>query len=165
MHHIRPATAADLPAVAELAEHIWRTYYPSMISVALIDYMLAQRYNPQALAALLSIPGHRLDLLEADGALAGFAHHIEHAAHETKLDKLYLSPTLHGQGLGMRLMQHVQALAEAKGHHTLLLYVAKTNRKAIDFYQRAGFALREAVCIDIGNGFVMDDYLMAKPLS
>jgi hypothetical protein len=35
---------------------------------------------------------------------------------------------------------------------------------AISFYQRLGFAVREAVVFEIGNGFVIDDYVMEKPL-
>ncbi len=46
---------------------------------------------------------------------------------------------------------------------TLWLQVNKRNTDAIGFYRSAGFeVIREAV-MDIGGGFVMDDYLMAKP--
>ena len=47
---------------------------------------------------------------------------------------------------------------------TLILNVNKNNVQAIRAYEKNGFAIREAVVVDIGGGFVMDDYVMAKPL-
>ena len=40
----------------------------------------------------------------------------------------------------------------------------KHNAAAIAAYRNCGFVTREEVVVDIGNGFVMDDYVMAKPL-
>ena len=40
----------------------------------------------------------------------------------------------------------------------------KHNAGAIAAYRRLGFAMREEVVVDIGNGYVMDDYVMAKAL-
>jgi len=37
--------------------------------------------------------------------------------------------------------------------------------QAIRAYERYGLAIREAVVVDIGNGFVMDDYVMALNLA
>ena len=47
---------------------------------------------------------------------------------------------------------------------TLMLQVNKQNIKAISFYRKAGFSVREEAVFDIGNGFVMDDYVMIKSL-
>jgi ribosomal protein S18 acetylase RimI-like enzyme len=46
----------------------------------------------------------------------------------------------------------------------LILQVNKRNEKAIKLYRRAGFAVREEIVVDIGGGFVMDDYVMEKRL-
>jgi hypothetical protein len=32
-------------------------------------------------------------------------------------------------------------------------------------YERMGFSIAEAIVMDIGGGFVMDDYRMEKPVS
>ena len=47
---------------------------------------------------------------------------------------------------------------------TLILNVNKNNGQAIRAYEKRGFAIREAVVNDIGRGYVMDDYVMAKPI-
>ena len=50
----------------------------------------------------------------------------------------------------------------AGGAHRLILSVNKRNAKAIAAYKRNGFVIAESVVTDIGGGFVMDDYIMAK---
>ena len=46
----------------------------------------------------------------------------------------------------------------------LWLQVNKQNTGAVGFYTAAGFeVIREAV-FEIGGGFVMDDYVMRKPV-
>jgi RimJ/RimL family protein N-acetyltransferase len=63
------------------------------------------------------------------------------------------------------LLQHCGREVRAAGAHRLILYVNKRNAKAIAAYQRNGFVIAESVVTDIGGGFVMDDYVMAKNLS
>jgi hypothetical protein len=43
--------------------------------------------------------------------------------------------------------------------------VNRNNSSAADAYRRSGFTVSEAARFDIGNGFVMDDYVMSKPLA
>jgi len=82
-----------------------------------------------------------------------------------KLHKLYLLPEMHGRGLGSLLLQHVEREVRAGAGHRLVLSVNKRNARAIAAYRRNGFDIADSVVTDIGNGFVMDDYIMAKDLS
>jgi GNAT superfamily N-acetyltransferase len=82
----------------------------------------------------------------------------------TKLDKLYVLPARHGRGVGRALIARVEEAARADGSRTLILNVNKGNARAIAAYLACGFATRESVVVDIGGGFVMDDYVMAKAL-
>jgi len=43
---------------------------------------------------------------------------------------------------------------------SLILTVNKDNRTAISAYQHYGFEITGDSIVDIGNGFVMNDYLM-----
>jgi diamine N-acetyltransferase len=81
-----------------------------------------------------------------------------------KLGQLYVLHAHRGQGLGRFMLGHVERRARDLGSPRLWLQVNKLNTSAIGFYTAAGFdVFREAV-FDIGSGFVMDDYLMAKKL-
>lgn len=157
------ATAADLPAVAELAGAIWRKYYPGIITPEQIEYMLARGYALEALERFITEESAGLDLLYVGHKLTGFAAYYRPGpAPELKLDKLYVRPEFHGRGCGSRLIARAEAAASAAGCDTLILNVNKYNTSAIRAYEKNGFAVREAVVVDIGGGFVMDDYVMVK---
>lgn len=162
---LRPARRDDLSAVQRLAHVIWHAHYPGIITAAQIDYMLARGYAPEALAAFLDRPDRGLELAAVDGEPVGFAAwYVADEPGEVKLDKLYVLQSHQRHGLGRRLIERVADLARAAGAATLILNVNKRNAQAIRAYERHGFAIRAAVVNDIGNGFVMDDYLMAKSL-
>ena len=44
------------------------------------------------------------------------------------------------------------------------MQVNKQNDKALAFYRRANFTVREEAVFDVGHGYVMDDYVMVKEL-
>jgi GNAT superfamily N-acetyltransferase len=162
---ILPASEGDIPVVAELAHRIWHRHYPGIISHGQIDYMLARGYSPEALARFLHDDGAGLALARAAGQPLGFAawYRAETPA-TTKLDKLYVLQEWHGHGIGRRLIDHVESQARADGATTLVLNVNKRNASAIAAYRKCGFAVHEEVEVDIGSGFVMDDFVMGKAL-
>lgn len=161
---IRPATPEELPLIASLADTIWRAHYPGIITIEQIDYMLAQRYNAAALSEQMAKEGNWFDLMLVEGQPSGFAHYFRYSDDEIKLDKLYLLPTLHGRGYGSKFLHHVKSRVRELGCSSLVLAVNKHNKKAVDAYRRSGFEVRESVVVDIGNGFVMDDYVMVLSL-
>lgn len=165
MVSISAATEADLPIVQDLARRIWYRHYPGIISVEQIAYMLERGYAVRVLADFLTASGAGLVLARVDDAQVGFAAWYRSSEPATtKLDKLYVLHEYHGQGIGRRLIGRVEAAACADAASTLILNVNKHNAASIAAYRRLGFAIREEVVVDIGGGFVMDDYVMAKPL-
>ena len=165
---IAPAQPRDLPAIAALARLIWDAHYPGIISRAQIDYMLSRAYGPEKLACELAASGHWFDLLRRAGGeepIVGYANYwLVEGAPEMKLDKFYLLEQCRGQGLGSRLLRHVEARSRALGCLALALNVNKRNTRSIAIYRSRGFRVREECVIDIGGGFVADDYVMEKRL-
>lgn len=163
---ITPVAPADVAAVAALARVVWQAAYAGIISQAQIDFMLDERYNAPRLLDELTMPGFWWDQARVDGALAAFAAtQLTATPGEMKLDKLYVDPARQRLGLGGRLIEHVCARAVAQGCDTLILAVNKRNERALAAYRKHGFTQRAAVRVDIGQGFVMDDFIMAKPLT
>ena len=160
------ATEADLPAISKLAGVIWRECYPGIITHAQIDFMLARMYALDVMRGEIRSKGIHYDCLFVDGKMAGFTSYGPASEPGVmKLHKLYLLPELQGHGLGSRLLQHCEQQARAAGTRRLILAVNKRNAKAIAAYQRNGFVVAESVVTDIGGGFVMDDFIMAKELA
>jgi len=163
---IRPCDSDDLATVRVLAQVVWRAHYPGIIPERQIEYMLARMYDDDALRRFLDVPGAGLALASIGERPVGFAAwYRSHEPATAKLDKLYVLPEWHGRGVGRALIAYVEAAARADRCTMLVLNVNKRNAKAIAAYARAGFVTREAVVVDIGGGFVMDDYVMAKALA
>ena len=162
---IEPVTAGEVEPLAALAREIWYAHYPAIITPAQIEYMLEQRYLPATLRAELAQPGLWWDKLLVGGNMAGFASYfLTGTAGEMKLDKLYVHPSLQRRGYGGLMIARAAALAREQGCNRLALAVNKNNGSAIAAYRKHGFEVARAVVKDIGNGFVMDDYLMEKRL-
>jgi len=157
---LRPEEAE---ALAELAERIWRHSYPGIISAAQIDYMLASRYHPPLIRQTLA-RGDHWDVVRDGETLAAFAHSFHLEGGAVKLDKLYVHPDWQRRGLGRLLVERVEARARTHGRSHLLLRVNRKNAQAIAAYGKCGFTVVREVVEDIGGGFVMDDYVMIKPL-
>jgi GNAT superfamily N-acetyltransferase len=159
------ATGQHLPVIAELAGLIWRACYPDIISHAQIEYMLARMYALDTLRKEVCSQGICNDLLLVNDKPAGFASFGPTPEPGImKLHKLYVLRELHGRGLGSRLLRHVEEEVCMAGAYRLILSVNKRNTRASTAYKRNGFAIVDSVVTDIGGGFVMDDYLMAKEL-
>ena len=162
---ISAVTPTDIEPLITLARRIWQHTYPGIISREQIDFMLEQRYDPQHLRDELTLPQRWWDQAMVAGELAGFASCLIIADGEMKLDKLYVDPLRQRMGIGARLLDRVISHALKAGCRTLMLAVNKRNEGAIAAYRKQGFAVRESVCVDIGGGFVMDDFIMVRSLA
>lgn len=159
------ARREQLPEVQRLAAIIWRAHYPGIITPDQIDYMLEHGYALDTLAEFLDGRDRGLLLAQADAAIVGFAAwYFAGQPDEAKLDKLYVLQSRQRRGLGGRLIARVEDDARAAGARTLVLNVNKNNTQAVRAYEKHGFGVRAAVVVDIGHGFVMDDYVMAKSI-
>jgi len=163
---ILPAWEEHLPVISELAGIIWRACYPGIISSEQIDYMLARMYARDTMREEIQSQGIHYDRLLVGNELVGFASYgPTEQATVFKLHKIYLHPDWQGRGLGSLLLQQCERELRNSGVKRLILSVNKRNAKAIAAYQRNGFVIVESVVTDIGNGFVMDDFVMAKELT
>ena len=163
---IEPLAEGDVERLAALAREIWYAHYPAIISVAQIEYMLEERYRAEVVLAELRRDGVWWDKLIVAGAMEGFASYfLTGAPGEMKLDKLYVHPRLQRRGYGGMMIAHAAAVARARGCNRLVLAVNRNNGTAIDAYLKHGFHIAEAAVKDIGGGFVMDDYIMVKPVT
>ena len=156
---ITAVTPADVDAVIALAREIWHAHYPAIISVAQIEYMLAQRYERAVILAELERRDLWWDQLLVGAARAAFSSYFIDDG-EMKLDKLYVHPAHQRKGYGAMLIGRAATIARTHGCEALKLAVNKRNAHAIAAYKKHGFVVTESIVKDIGGGFVMDDYVM-----
>lgn len=152
----RDMQPSDADAVHALNARIWRAHYPGIITSEQVEYMLAKR-NLETFRNQITDPNGRAFVIEESGEPVGYAMLERRGEGEWYLDKLYVDAARHRGGLGGALFAHVLKTLQPR---TVSLRVNRKNVKAIQFYQKAGFSVYAQDVLDIGNGFVMDDFLM-----
>ena len=165
---IRKAQRHELNILEKLARAIWPSTYSDIISAAQIEFMLSWMYAEQTLQAQFD-QGHEFYILSAQNSDLGFlalewipsAKDLEQQT--LKINKLYILSQQQNKGFGKALIQKAIQRASETSVAEINLQVNKAN-KAKDFYAHIGFQIKEEAVFDIGNGFVMDDYIMSYKL-
>ncbi|MBQ8706612.1 MAG: GNAT family N-acetyltransferase [Succinivibrionaceae bacterium] len=154
-------------SLCSLAETIWYEFFPSIISMAQIEYMLGKFLSKEAIEKDMR-SGCRYFLCKDGREYVGFIAVQPKLEMSTAgggrrlfLSKLYLTQEYRGVHLCSKMMKKVQAEAKASDCQEIFLTVNKYNSHAIDVYYHYGFREEKAVQTDIGGGFVMDDYVMS----
>ena len=80
------------------------------------------------------------------------------------LSKIYINKLSRGKGFGKTAMNFIEEQAIDLNCKKIYLTVNKYNTNSIKAYQKIGFKTTEELVIDIGNGYVMDDYKMEKTI-
>ena len=160
---ISPLAAVDIVPLTALVREIWHQHYPGIITVKQIEYMLEQRYSPGTIRAEIESGAARWVKLLVNGELGGFAsYEADDARRAVKFDKLYVHALFRGRGCGAALARHVEQAAFALGCDKVYLQVNRNNFDSIAVYRRLEYEVVDKVKTDIGGGFYMDDYVMAK---
>jgi GNAT superfamily N-acetyltransferase len=157
---LRSGKEEDIESIQEMASKTWPAAYGDIISTKQIEYMLEKMYNKGELLSQLQ-KGYSFLVAEENDEDLGFASFsiLDSTNRIFKLHKLYVLPEAHGKGVGKLLINEVVNMVRKAGGKSLELNVNRDN-KATEFYIKAGFNIKETVDLDIGNGFLMNDYVM-----
>lgn len=162
--NIRTATSADFAAIRAVVHEVWPVAYREMITPEQISYMLEWMYSDESLQKQIAEEGCIFLLYESNGIVLGFASFSEIEPSLFKLHKLYVYTQWQGKGIGKALLDEVKKRATQRGGQAIELQVNKKNI-AQHFYLKQGFSIDRELVLDIGEGFVMDDYVMKALLS
>lgn len=170
---------SDLRDLARLADEIWHEYWPAIIGDAQTDYMVENFQSLHAIRHGVAEQGYRYwfivdDARESDEAggatsdwsaqgIVGYTGgYAEPETNRFFVSKIYLLANARGRGYCSKAIGFYDELCRAEGLHAMYLTVNKHNELGIRAYLAKGFETIDSVETDIGNGFVMDDYIMEK---
>lgn len=156
---IRAADIDDIGLIGYIAQQVWPVAYKDILSEEQLNYMLTLFYSPASLRKQITSDKHHFLIAELNDEAVGFASFGRIDAHVFKLHKLYVLSTIQKNGIGKALVDAVKEGVKEEGGSVLRLNVNRNNA-AQNFYQRLGFQIVGQEDIDIGNGFLMQDFVM-----
>lgn len=158
------AMTQDLKTIQEIAYQTWPATYGKILSKEQLNYMLSQFYSEESLKNNVQ-NGHHFLLAKEDNIALGFVSYEHNYKQEpvTRIHKIYILPQTQGKGIGKLLIDAVEDLAKENHSVALSLNVNRFN-KALTFYQKIGFEIIGEEDIEIGRGYLMEDYKMEKKL-
>lgn len=158
-----PVTGEEnLEDLCSLAQNIWREHFTPIIGAAQVEYMLEKFQSAPAVKTQIK-EGYAYFLFYLNGTAIGYTG-IHPEESSLFLSKLYLKKESRGKGYSRQAMDFLEGLCREKGLKKIWLTVNRHNPIAIRAYKAMGFSVIREQKADIGNGFVMDDYIMEKPL-
>lgn len=164
-------TPADQEFLARIAGTIWREYWPALIGEAQTEYMIERFQSLEAITRDMAENHYEYWFIVAteqdeDGTekrIVGFTGgHNEPETNRFFISKVYLFADARGHGYSRRVMEFYEDLCFVRGLDAMYLTVNKHNELGIRAYLGTGFEIIESVETPIGEGFVMDDYVMEK---
>lgn len=160
---IAATTPSQWATIASLAHEIWTEHYTPIIGPEQVTYMLANFQSEPAIAAQVQEQNYHYYLLQPESQPIGYLS-IQLRPPAVFLSKLYLLASERGKGYAKSALKFIESFAAEHDCKTITLTVNKYNTHTLKAYQKMGFAIQKAIVQDIGNGYIMDDYVMEKNL-
>lgn len=147
----------DIEELSKFASEIVKEHFDPIIGSAQNDYMIKKFQSVAAITDQLE-HGYNYYFVNDDmGKHIGFmAFYMR--KDEMYLSKFYLKKACRGRGYAHKMLDFVIAEAVRAGVNAITLNVNRNN-SAILAYEKMGFVKTREEVNDIGNGFVMDDYV------
>lgn len=142
-----------------VVQEIWQEVFTPIIGKEQVTYMLK---NYQSIENIQSEINNQAKyfLLSYEGEAVGYTAYEETNEH-IYISKLYLSSNLRGKGLTSSIFNWYEELGAGKKLH---LNVNQGNELAIAVYEHRGFSRVGERYVEIGEGYIMNDYIYEKEL-
>lgn len=156
-------TTPDYQQIETLADTIWREHYIPITGLGQVEHMLKKYQSTEAISKQVEEEGFEYFVLIYNGTTVGYIS-IRKEKEWLFLSKIYVLSDYRGNKIGAKAMQFIEEKAKSYHLQTIMLTVNKNNTNSIKAYEKLGFINVGPVVKDIGNGFIMDDYLMTKKM-
>jgi len=153
---------SNLVLIENMANTIWHEHYTPIIGTEQVIYMLDKFQSVSTMRDQIN-QGYQYFLINFNDNAVGYLS-FEKRENILFLSKIYLLKSERGKGIGRKAMEFVTSVSKGSKCTKVALTVNRFNRNSIRAYESAGFEKKGELVQDIGNGFVMDDYLMEKTI-
>ena len=151
----------DIQRLSKLAKTIWTEHYTDIIGPEQVEYMLRTLQSSAAIEGQMMEEGYQYYFLRSDGADVGYTA-IEPEEDQLFLSKIYIDKSYRHKGFAAETIRFLENACRKNGWKNIWLTVNRHNTGSIAAYERLGFVKTREQVSDIGEGYVMDDYIMEK---
>ena len=159
LEFVKCETDHKLRRTAEMAIDIWHECFEGVISDEQIDYMLENFQSFAAIKKQVGSENYEYFNFVLDGTRIGYFAVAAQPDNTMMLSKLYMYKEYRGNGYAKKAFEFIKGLARQKGCKSIWLTVNRHNYGAMKVYEAFGMKVIREQVTDIGNGFVMDDYV------
>lgn len=159
VNFIPATTDGDIQTIADIAEVIWHQHFTPIIGEAQVNYMVEKFQSYPALTSQIRNDGYEYFIIESSHTPCGYigVHQEEKALF---LSKLYIKKEFRGQHLATQGLEFLINQCKERNLEKIWLTCNKHNDNTLKIYDHLGFKITDEQVADIGNGFVMDDYIL-----
>ena len=148
----------ELLSIELMAHKIWKAHYTPIIGIEQVEYMLEKFQSFDAMTNQMK-EGYKYFTISHKEKLAGYFS-IQKRKDAMFLSKVYIDEPFRGKNLFNKVLHHIIDISVENQLNKIELTVNKYNSNSIEIYKSKGFEIVQEAVFDIGNGFVMDDYVM-----
>lgn len=153
----------EVKKLAEIANEVWHQHFITILSLEQIDYMVEKFQSEKAMTAQMAEQGYEYYFLHNCGKNIGYTG-VRVDKDKLFLSKLYILKDYRGLGFASETFCFLENLCRDRGLKAIWLTVNRYNTDTIAVYKKKGFEIIRTEVADIGQGYVMDDYIMEKVL-
>lgn len=156
---VKIETDEQIKELCALAKEIWNEYSICFTTQEQIDYMLEKFQSEDVVKSQINFQNYRYYFMEEDGENFGYFA-VQKQKENLFLSKIYIRKDFRGKGYARKAFTNaIVPLAKELELPKISLTVNKYNFSSILAYEKLGFVRVDSVETDIGNGYVMDDYI------
>ena len=155
----RVSTDDDISEVVKLARSIWIEHYTPIVGIEQVEYMLSNFHSRDVISEEIGQQKYMYFLIKDNHRTIGYFG-IQIKSDVLFLSKLYILSSERGQGIGRMAMNFIKKLGQKNHVGKISLTVNRNNKGSIAAYYKMGFVKTGEVCVDIGEGYKMDDFKM-----
>lgn len=161
----RKAGMEDTPLIEELAQEIFRHTYREILSPEQTDYMMEWMYSQDSLKRQIGEEGHIYHIVYYGGEAVGYFSVQQQGERLWHLQKIYLRKGMQGKSVGKQMfMKAVEYIRENSVLPATMELNVNRNNPAVAFYEKMGMHKASQGDFHIGNGYYMNDYIMAMEI-
>lgn len=161
INFVKIKSDSGIQKLAVLADKIWHEAFSEILSPEQIDYMIEKFQSFGAIKTAIDKDNYEYFFISDETGIAGYTG-IQEADGKLFLSKLYIAKENRGRKIASKAFDFIETLARKRNLKSIWLTVNRNNTHAIEVYKSKGFSIIRTQVTDIGNGFVMDDFVFEK---